>query len=450
MKQNNQALPSSSSSGGDKKSKRGGRNMIRLEVLAICVVALVFFILTLQLTLIPSESEEATQGIVHKSLRDFDRKAANETETETQLVTVTKKDKDDPQTSMYKVIDRSKRIEVPDKDRSLAFVHIGKSGGSTISLLLRNGCIQAVDGESCEAERWKKFPGKVGETETIASQRIQFYLHTGNVESGKMAEYYARVSSVVVVARDPFDRWISAFLSRHPRNIDGLRARNNAARHRAEMNGETPPIWAQKRVFGIDGPRNDQIHREAYNGCYPNVQEFINCATMDEPPSEKDLFHTQITYMQRGFHQEEITLNCREVCKEIVAATSRHIQHVRINYNAYLKDLPSNKEVFVIRTKSLWQDWVKVNNLLGSPEDVPMPDSVNEGKVVNSQGKLPVTSNLSNEGRESLCKFLRNEYILYIDLLNRAVNLSDDDIMSALDIAHRNCPAILDSIGQNS
>ena len=117
---------------------------------------------------------------------------------------------------------------------------------------------------------------------------------------------------------------------------------------------------------------------------------------------------------------------------------------------AYLKDLPSNKEVFVIRTKSLWQDWVTVNNLLGSPEDVPIPDSINEGKVVNSQGKLPVTSNLSNEGRESLCKFLRNEYILYIDLLNRAVNFSDDDIKSALDDAHKNCPAILESIGDQN
>ena len=120
-------------------------------------------------------------------------------------------------------------------------------------------------------------------------------------------------------------------------------------------------------------------------------------------------------------------------------------------YNkAYLKELPASKEVFVIRTKSLWHDWVTVNNLLGSPEDVPIPDSVNEGKVVNSQGKLPVTSNLSDEGRESLCKFLRNEYILYLDLLNRAVNLSDDDIKSALDDAYKNCPVTMKSIVQNN
>lgn len=117
---------------------------------------------------------------------------------------------------------------------------------------------------------------------------------------------------------------------------------------------------------------------------------------------------------------------------------------------AYLKELPSDKEVFVIRTKSLWQDWATVNNLLGATEDVPIPVSNDEGKVVNSQAKLPVKSNLSDEGRETLCKLLPNEYILYFDLLNRAVNLSDDDIKSALEDAHKNCSAILESIGRNS
>jgi hypothetical protein len=252
---NNQAvvLSSSSSSGGgtgDKQKKRG--RIIICFTIAIFVGACVLLtLLNLQLT----SRLESAPGIVESSLLNFDKGVAT---NETQLVSVTK---EDSQASIYKLLDRSKRIEIPDKDRVLCFVHIGKSGGSTISMLLRNGCIQAVDGETCEAERWKKFPGQVGETETIASQRIQFYLHTHNVDKGQMAEYYSRVSSIVVVARDPLDRWISAFLSRHPDNIDGLRLRNRAARIRAQIKGEKPPIWAEKKVFGIDGVRNDQIHR---------------------------------------------------------------------------------------------------------------------------------------------------------------------------------------------
>ncbi len=112
---------------------------------------------------------------------------------------------------------------------------------------------------------------------------------------------------------------------------------------------------------------------------------------------------------------------------------------------AYLKDLPPSKEVFVIRTKKLWEDWVNVNNLLGSPNDVPVPNSVDEGQSVNSQGDLPLKSNLSDKGRKLLCKLLQNEYALYIDLLNRAVNLSDDDVKHALNNAYKNCPDILEA-----
>ena len=244
---------SNRSSSSDKKKR--ARNIIRLPV-AILVGASVF---SLQLAS-KIHSKESAPGVVESSLRKFDGKVAK---NETQLVSLNVT-KEDSQASIYKLIDRSKRVEIPDKDRTLAFVHVGKSGGSTISLLLRNGCIHAVEGETCEAERWKKFPGQVGEIETIASQRIQFYLHTHHADSGKMTEYYSRVSSLVIVARDPLDRWVSAFLSRHPNNIDGSRMRNKVARLKAEMKGETPPIWAQKRVFGIDGVRNDQIHRLVY------------------------------------------------------------------------------------------------------------------------------------------------------------------------------------------
>lgn len=251
----NQAVPSSrsTSSGSSEREKRRGQ-IVRSAITAIFVLYSIS--LSLQLTLKPHSKDSTSGGIVHESLKNFDKHVANEAETPVVPVAI----EDDSQASMYDAIDRSRRIEIPDKNRTLAFVHIGKSGGSTISLLLRNGCVQAVEGEACEAERWKKFPGKVGETETIASQRIQFYLHTSNVDSGKLAEYYARVSSVVLVARDPLDRWISAFLFRHPDNIDALRERNASARDRAERHGQPPPIWAG-RIFGVDGPRNDQIHR---------------------------------------------------------------------------------------------------------------------------------------------------------------------------------------------
>ena len=65
MKQSQAVLSSSSSSSGTKKS---GQIIIRSAVLAICLVATVLFILSLQLTF-KLHSEDSTAGVVHKSLR---------------------------------------------------------------------------------------------------------------------------------------------------------------------------------------------------------------------------------------------------------------------------------------------------------------------------------------------------------------------------------------------
>lgn len=283
------------SGNSDDIKKKRGRVALRFTIATFVVAFVALLVLSLRLLSSTIKDESYTtaarnSGAVESSLRNFDVKIKNETFSQS----LTASSNQQASTIIYKFIDRSKRIEVPDKDRKLAFLHVGKSGGSTISLLLRNGCISAVEGESCEEERWRKFPGQVGGTETIASQRIQFYLHTHNVDSGKMAEYYSRISSLVVVARDPLDRWISAFLSRHPANMDTTRLINRAAITRATFNHVPPPIWAQKRVFGIDGVRNDQVHRVSYTGCYPNVQEFVACAT--DMPIEKELYHTRITW----------------------------------------------------------------------------------------------------------------------------------------------------------
>jgi len=342
-----------------------------------------------------------------------------------------------------KLVDRSLLREVPDDERSLAFVHIGKSGGSTISLLLRNGCMTAADGlVPCEPERWKK----IQEVESTASKRIDFYLHTPHVESGKMARYYKRVTSVVVVVRDPLDRFLSAFLSRHPRNIDATRVENSLIRRKYEAQGKEPPIWA-KVIWGGGDAELDQVHRAAFTGCYPTVEELVNCAS--GVPIRYERYNTTITWLKRGRHSKEISLPCRSICKDIVNGDGKYIHHVRFNYEAFLKDLPSQTEVFVIRTKNLWPDWIQVNRLLGSTQDVTIPDDDSGGKKVNARGKKPVRSNLSDRGQEYVCEhFLKNDIRRYIDIMNRAVNLSDEDVMLALEELKENCPLVVKNLAK--
>lgn len=220
------------------------------------------------------------------------------------------------------------------ENRTLAFVHIGKSGGSTISLLLSNGCIGAVDGKPCDPpDRWKEFPGQY--EETIASQRIQFYLHTPHVESGRMAEYYSRVTSVVVVARDPYDRFASAFLSQHPRNINYRRLQNQVLRTKALRRGAAPPPWA-KPIHSVSGEaKADQIHKAAYYGCYPSLQEFAVCADPSLQGLAGKQYHTTVRWEKKGLHMTDISLDCRSVCQGIATGNNKYIHHLRYNYEAF-------------------------------------------------------------------------------------------------------------------
>lgn len=230
------------------------------------------------------------------------------------------------------LIDRSHRIELPDQNRSLAFVHIGKSGGSSISLLLRNGCMDAVEGKSCEEERWTKAGQRI---ETPASKRIQFYLHVAHVESGKMAEYYSRVNSIVIVARDPFDRLVSAFLSRHPSNMDAVRMRNVRIRDQALMLGREPPVYA-KPTWGSGNAMEDQIHRAAYNGCYPSLETFSQCASPSPPAYLDKVYQPQIEWVKRGTNQKQtVDINCTKICKDVILGRNNYIQHLECNYEAF-------------------------------------------------------------------------------------------------------------------
>lgn len=271
---------------------------------------------------------------IHEASRASNFVEVKKNATNARRVAVQKKNKQQTTSSIVDgLIDRSHRVEIPDQDRTLAFVHIGKSGGSTLSLLLRNGCMTAVDGEPCEPDRWQKIPGQL--EETIASKRIQFYLHTPHVESGKMAEYYRRVSSVVIVARDPLERFVSAFLSRHPKNIDFTRHRNFRIRAKATLEGADPPVWA-KATYG-DGDRvQDQIHREAFKGCYPSVEQFAECAGPSPPERIVNRpFETRIKWNQKGEHVRDISLNCREICLGIASGESEFIRHLHLNYEAF-------------------------------------------------------------------------------------------------------------------
>lgn len=87
-----------------------------------------------------------------------------------------------------------------------------------------------------------------------------------------------------------------------------------------------------------------------------------------------------------------------------------------------------------------------MNNTLGANEDVEVPEQGSDEYVINAQGRLPIRNNMSTGGGNIPCKLSTNEIRVYIDLLNRAVNISDEDVRSALEGVQKSCPTAMKSL----
>ena len=87
---------------------------------------------------------------------------------------------------------------------SVGFVHIGKTAGSTLSKLLRNGCHSFVPK-----------PCRVVPNETVVSELVESYYHVPDFWRLPASRHGSYVLSV----RDAYERTVSALLYNHPENV---------------------------------------------------------------------------------------------------------------------------------------------------------------------------------------------------------------------------------------
>lgn len=194
--------------------------------------------------------------------------------------------------------------------------------------------------------------------------------------------------------RDPFERFQSAFTSNHPINRQYLHKRGN----------------------GINRKQN----RKAFQ-CFPTLEDFA-----------RHLYGRNIND----------NVNCTVAARAAVNGETKVMVHMWGNYQKMAGSIPkSARGVYAIRTTHLWDDWFRINKILDPARDVYIPRDRHERNVKNLT--LPVTRNVSDEGRSYLCEALRTEYRVYFELLERAANLNTTDVEEAREVALLNCPDLV-------
>jgi len=149
------------------------------------------------------------------------------------------------------------------------------------------------------------------------------------------------------------------------------------------------------------------------------------------------------TYQERD-GQDFAKKDCKNVSKLTMHhVTSQVLGHLYWDLQMITDSLQENsdldfehKTLLVVRTEFMWNDFFTANRFLGQEGRSMQHASMRNSSEFNN----PVSNELSEEGRRTLCLALKREYQVYIKMLKRAENLSKEDISRSLELARANCP----------
>jgi hypothetical protein len=307
-----------------------------------------------------------------------------------------------------------------------AFVHMGKTGGSAISLLLRNGC-----------HSWMPHPCRVIPEETTASRLIQSYYHSPDFPFLQQSHHDFYSISI----RDPLERFISAFCFEH--------LQNRLARHEELLRGKN---WKYEDLYV----------------CFPTLERYVSYLGGGEGSSH---YNTSTDFYYPYKKNQVVVDSCQDLARASFHGHVRPYIHLYFNYERIQSFIPiffqNATNIYVIRQEHLWDDWKSFNQVLltkmrqqqnqnnnnqHNDQDtdgmVIVPQQQDHEVVRNLTGAAihqPVTRDLSPEGYIILCRALDREYQAYFAFLQRAQNLQPRDVQETIQRARRKCPNLRNS-----
>jgi len=342
----------------------------------------------------------------------------------------------------YNITEQPSKKLVQNANRRIAFLHIGKTGGSTISIHLRNGCFKKIN-----MHRLCQFRGSENwiTNETIASYRTEEYFHMQYIQPQE------KYTTILTTVRNPITRFQSAFAFNHPMN---------------------KPIKSKQRPFMLS--KQSQTYT-----CFPSLAHLLKAAMghaviewneehqKDQTPKVLQLS----TEKRKNFTKTLNAINCTQAAQIAFGLDSTYttqqnmennykgnhpwFNHMTFDYRQYYKSMPPDKELLVMRTEHLHDDWVRVNELLSTDRrqwwnstdlknetyreewpDVPPFKGIKRARDKQEPYRFKTHS---KQEREWLCHLLYDEIRIYFMIIMRAVNLDNEDLKEAVYDVQKSC-----------
>ena len=333
-----------------------------------------------------------------------------------------------------------------------AFIHIGKTGGSTLSATQLH-----YDCHSFAMDRCKD---KVIANETYISKLTTYYHTPAFHDQGKDGLFSKNGNGTkhefyLLTARDPYDRTISSYLYQHPYNQKAREPHRTARYYAYYRCAPTLEKFALLLLGYYNNNNNNNNNNSIFNTTTNNSIEISNekfCTDMfhyNSRRSKKIPEHLKmdITFVVRNLFRYHPNDSIKVKATTNTSTNYKQLLYDDRNDNDNDNDNDNNwndKTILVVRTEHLNDDWISANRYLGQDDpaiSVPTVKFRDSSKVKQS---ISDGSELSNEGRKSICIYLREEYDVYFGVLRKAGNVNARDLAESLSTARKNCGSWLD------
>ena len=316
-----------------------------------------------------------------------------------------------------------------------AFIHVGKTGGSTVSSsLLRYGC-HSFALSKCQIMRKG---GKYIGNETAVSKLTTYY-HVPDFRAGELGLFGRKGRKhqfYLFTVRDPLARTISSYLYLHPLNqiaehFHKYKTLGNGTKYmkRLKKLGSEEAVRqeytrkfhsGEAKVLGL--PKHlvstAQNHNATYN-CAPTLEDYAMLLGQEDGSDCARLAKVDLSHKSKNDHM-----------KNSLTYITSNLLRARAGL--------TNKTILALRTEYLNDDWISSNEYLGQEKETvtDLGEKVRDSSAV----ERPVISKLSEEGRRRICAALKMEYNVYFGILNQAANIGPQDVAKGLAVAKKNCP----------
>ncbi len=156
-------------------------------------------------------------------------------------------------------------------------------------------------------------------------------------------------------------------------------------------------------------------------------------------------FGTFYDLVEQGLGDPAVYTNVSAACHQrawdALVGKTAYARHNYYNYQYYYKLAPRNATVLAIRTEYLQQDWTSAERF--AARDIPdyRPSQITFPQLNPSPNIIEKdSSQLSSIGMKNLCRALCWEIKTYLTILNRAVNLTPQDVANSVSLMRSSCP----------